>query len=75
MRGGILDVFPPDAELPYRIELWDDEIDTIRRFDPETQRSVEEVDRVRVIAAAEQLPDLVNPDVFDERCRHIDLSP
>ena len=75
LRGGILDVFPPDAELPYRIELWDDEIDTIRRFDPETQRSVEEADHVRVIAAAEQLPDLVNPDAFDERRRHIDLSP
>ena len=40
LRGGILDIFPPGAELPYRLELWDDEIDTIRRFDPETQRSI-----------------------------------
>ena len=37
LRGGILDVFPPNADVPYRIEFWDDEIDTIRQFDPETQ--------------------------------------
>jgi transcription-repair coupling factor (superfamily II helicase) len=75
LRGGILDVFPPDAELPYRIELWDDEVDTIRRFDPETQRSIEPVDEVRVIPAAEQLPDLVDHAAFDERRSVIDLSP
>jgi transcription-repair coupling factor (superfamily II helicase) len=75
LRGGILDVFPPDAELPYRIELWDDEVDTIRRFDPETQRSIEPADEVRVIAAAEQLPDLVDHAAFDERRSVIDLSP
>ena len=75
LRGGILDVFPPDAELPYRVELWDDEIDTIRRFDPETQRSIADADAVRVIAAAEQLPGLANPAAYDERRSRIDLSP
>ena len=48
-RGGIIDVYPPHAELPYRIELWDDEIDTIRTFDPYTQRSVSSVQEVHLI--------------------------
>ena len=41
LRGGILDIFTPDSELPYRIELFDTEVDSIRNFDIETQRSVE----------------------------------
>ncbi len=75
LRGGILDVFPPNADLPYRIELWDDEIDTIRRFDPETQRSIADADSLNVIAAAEQLTDLCDPAMFDQRRSRIDLSP
>ena len=75
LRGGILDVFPPNAGLPYRVELWDDEIDTIRRFDPETQRSIADAESLNVIAAAEQLTDLCNPAVFDQRRSRIDLSP
>ena len=43
IRGGIIDVFPPTEEVPYRIELWDDEVDTIRSFDVESQRSIENV--------------------------------
>ena len=74
LRGGILDVFPTDADLPYRVELWDDEIDTIRRFDPETQRSVGDAERVAMVAAREQLPGLGDPAWFDERRRAIDLS-
>ena len=75
LRGGILDVFPPNADLPYRIELWDDEIDTIRRFDPETQRSIADAEALNVIAAAEQLTDLCDPAMFDQRRSRIDLSP
>ncbi len=74
LRGGILDIFPPNAELPYRIELWDDEIDTIRVFDPETQRSIDSADAVNVIAAAEQLTELCDARVFEEHRRRIDLS-
>ena len=74
LRGGILDVFPPHAELPYRVELWDDEVDTIRHFDPESQRSVADADGVTIIAAREQLPDLCDGDRFDERRSRIDLS-
>ncbi|HTM62244.1 MAG TPA: DEAD/DEAH box helicase, partial [Burkholderiales bacterium] len=40
VRGGILDVYPPDAERPLRIELFGDEVESIRHFDPATQRSV-----------------------------------
>jgi transcription-repair coupling factor (superfamily II helicase) len=39
-RGGILDVFPPDAEAPYRLEFFGDEIESIRQFSPQTQRSL-----------------------------------
>ena len=58
-RGGILDIYPPNCELPLRIELFDDEIDTIRRFDPLTQRSVGPAAEVRPIPAQEQLPSLM----------------
>ena len=74
LRGGILDVFPTNAGLPYRVEMWDDEIDTIRRFDPETQRSVGEADCISVVAAREQLPELSDPAWFEERRSKIDLS-
>ena len=58
-RGGIIDVFPPNSDLPSRIEMWDDEIDTIRLFDPYSQRSLRSVEEVRLIPAREQLPNLV----------------
>ncbi len=44
VRGGILDLFPAAADLPYRIEFFGDEVDSIRVFEPETQRSVRSVD-------------------------------
>ena len=74
LRGGILDVFPTNAGLPYRVEMWDDEVDTIRRFDPETQRSVGNADRVAIVAAREQLPELCETASFEERRSRIDLS-
>lgn len=52
-RGGILDVFSPLYRLPVRIEFFGDEVDTMRFFDPSTQRSVEPVDEVRVIPRGE----------------------
>src|SRR5262249_720296 len=39
-RGGILDVYSPDAEAPYRLEFFGDEIESIRQFDPQSQRSL-----------------------------------
>ena len=53
VRGGILDVFPLTEEAPYRIELWGDEIDSIRRFDPESQRSIESMEEICIYPASE----------------------
>jgi len=47
-RGGILDVYSPDADRPVRIEFFGDEIDTIRKFDPETQRSQSGLDETEL---------------------------
>jgi transcription-repair coupling factor (superfamily II helicase) len=54
-RGGILDVYPPGGE-PLRIELWGDEVDTIRLFDPATQRSTEQLEAAAIGPAHEVLP-------------------
>ena len=51
IRGGIIDIFPPDCEYPYRIDLFDDEVDDLKIFDPLSQRSVRSVDHVRIIPA------------------------
>lgn len=53
VRGSILDVFPMGANLPYRIDLFDNEVDTIRQFDPETQRSADPVNEIRLLPARE----------------------
>ena len=53
VRGGILDVFPLTEENPVRIELWGDEIDSIRSFDVESQRSIENLESVRIYPASE----------------------
>ena len=52
-RGGILDVFPPTAVYPYRIELFGDEIESIRTFNVESQRSIEKVENFDIFAAKE----------------------
>ncbi len=49
-RGGIIDVFSPDAEAPYRFEFFGDDIDSIRQFSPETQRSLGDVQAVELTA-------------------------
>ncbi len=56
-RGGIVDVFPPQVPYPARLEFWGDEIDSLRLYDPATQRSLERVEHVRVVPASEVLPD------------------
>ena len=57
IRGGIVDIFPLTEEAPYRIELWGDEIDSIRTFDVNSQRSIEQVDQMVIYPAAEIIPD------------------
>ncbi len=57
IRGGIIDIFPLTEDLPYRIELWGDEIDSIRSFDVGSQRSIDQVDHITIYPAAEIIPD------------------
>src|SRR5579864_5090293 len=80
-RGGILDVFPPSGE-PLRIELWGDEIDTIRRFDPATQLSTEQLESAAIGPAHEVLPrpigvtlslDTLRPQFVDAFARDLRL--
>ena len=53
IRGSIIDLFPMGSALPYRIELFDDEVESIRTFDPETQRSLEKVKSISLFPARE----------------------
>jgi transcription-repair coupling factor (superfamily II helicase) len=55
-RGGILDVFSPDAEAPYRLEFFGDEIESIRQFSPETQRSLGDVQAIEITAQGRHTP-------------------
>ena len=53
VRGGLIDLFPMGSQLPYRIDLFDDEVDTIRTFDPDSQRTVYPVPEIRLLPARE----------------------
>ncbi|MBH04069.1 MAG: transcription-repair coupling factor [Xanthomonadales bacterium] len=53
VRGAVMDLFPTGAEQPYRLDLFDDEIETIRAFDPETQRSTDKIETIRLLPARE----------------------
>ena len=66
IRGGILDIYPLTEEYPVRIELWDDEVDSIRSFDPESQRSMENLEELTLYPAAELSPK-------EHRCEGVSL--
>lgn len=53
VRGSILDIYPMGSNLPYRIDLFDDEIETLRTFDPETQRSIDRIEQIELLPANE----------------------
>lgn len=53
VRGSIMDIFPMGVNHPFRLDLFDDEIESIRVFDPESQRSIEHVDSIRLLSARE----------------------
>ncbi|MDO4745889.1 MAG: CarD family transcriptional regulator, partial [Bacillota bacterium] len=57
IRGGIIDIFTPDSDMPYRIELFDTEIDSIRTFDIDTQRSREELKSITVCQCSQLVKD------------------
>ena len=70
-RGGILDVFPAGEELPIRIEFIGDTVESIRRFDPGTQRSVETLDRFGLVPVREGSgPGTVTSDLFQYLSTH-----
>ena len=56
VRGGIVDIYALTEDAPWRIELWDDEVDSIRSFDVESQRSMENVSEIVLYPAAEPVP-------------------
>ncbi len=70
LRGGILDIYSPAADLPFRCEFFGDELDTMGYFDPETQRRTENVDAVTVLPVGETQPRL-HPDGLQGLCRDI----
>lgn len=53
VRGSIIDLFPMGSDRPFRIDLFDDEIDSIRYFDPDNQRSADKVEQIRLLPARE----------------------
>jgi transcription-repair coupling factor (superfamily II helicase) len=53
VRGALIDIFPMGTSEPYRIELFDDEVESIRSFDPETQRSQQQVEKIELLPARE----------------------
>lgn len=53
IRGGIIDIFPPSEEKPIRIELFDDEIDSIRHFSVDTQKSIKKIEEIKIYPATE----------------------
>ena len=63
VRGSLIDVFPMGSDTPYRIDLLDRDVDSIRRFDPDTQRSLEKLDRIHLLPARETP---LNPDAVRE---------
>lgn len=63
VRGGIVDVFPSTGREPVRIELFGDEVESLRAFSPFTQRTLHALERVTIYPAAERRLDLVEPDL------------
>lgn len=68
VRGDIIDIYTPDGELPYRIELFGSEVDAIRAFDPDTQRSLNNLDAVEIYPASQFVNDR---DVFEQAADRI----
>ncbi|WP_010632671.1 transcription-repair coupling factor [Sporolactobacillus vineae] len=72
LRGGIIDIFPLTEEHPLRIELFDDEVDSIRFFDSETQRSLDMLQESPVIGPAKEY--LLYDEVYDRAARSLDTA-
>ena len=76
VRGGIVDLFPMGSEMPYRIDLFDDEIDSIKTFDTDTQRTISPVSEIRLLPAHEFPTDGEAQKIFRSRFREeVDGNP
>ncbi len=73
-RGGILDVFPVTSDRPARIDFFGDEVESIRLFDPDTQRSTGAVDSITIPPARETLPTIANEERVDNLLRSMNLD-
>jgi transcription-repair coupling factor (superfamily II helicase) len=69
VRGGLIDLFPMGSNVPYRVDLFDNEVDSIRTFDPDTQRSLYPVPEVRLLPGREFALDEAARKAFRERWR------
>ena len=76
VRGGILDIFPMGSEAPYRLDMFDDEIDSIKTFDPDSQRTLAPVSEIRLLPAHEFPTDADAQKIFRARFREeIEANP
>jgi transcription-repair coupling factor (superfamily II helicase) len=71
VRGGLIDLFPMGSQVPYRVDLFDNEIDSIRTFDPDTQRSLYPVPEVRLLPGREFPMDEAARAKFRNRWREL----
>jgi transcription-repair coupling factor (superfamily II helicase) len=69
VRGGLIDLFPMGSNVPYRVDLFDDEVDSIRTFDPDSQRSLYPVPEVRLLPGREFPMDEAGRTAFRARWR------
>ena len=69
IRGSIIDLYPMGSDQPFRIDLFDEEIDSIRTFDPETQCSIEKIEEIKLLPAKEFPTSEAAIDLFSENFR------
>jgi transcription-repair coupling factor (superfamily II helicase) len=69
IRGGLIDLYPMGTQLPYRLDLFGDEVESIRTFDPDTQRSLYPIDRIRLLPGREFPMDEASRTAFRGRWR------
>ncbi|WKE67039.1 transcription-repair coupling factor [Gallaecimonas kandeliae] len=70
VRGGLIDLYPMGESSPYRVDFFDDEIETLRRFDPESQRSTGEVEEIRLLPGHEFPMTAAGIERFRKNYRH-----
>jgi len=76
VRGSLLDVFPMGSEQPFRIDLFDDEIENLRSFDPDTQRTIDKLQRIQLLAAREVPNSKPALRLFrDQWSQYFDINP